>query len=556
MKLDLLKDLRVLIFIFFIAFSIILIMPTPQGGVVVRSVSPDSPLFGKVGAGEKITWVNEKTINSPDDFYAFDKFKGTLRFMHEGRLELAEGRGSGLKIVVAKPQSSRLNFGMDIIGGTRVLLKPKENATDIMTQNIIAILQTRINVYGLRETKFQSVRDVSGQNYVQIEMAGGSKEEVENLLAKQGKFEGRIPKLINLKEGSGPIFIDGKNYTIKANNNSIELEGKTIAINETFNLEEIEFKLLNITNSTATVVGLVFTGDDIKSVCLQDQSGICRSFVQAVKGGYEFVFQIFTSEASANKFAKLTKDMTPIFEGGDYYLQDGYIILYLDENLITQLRISANLKGKAETQPSVQGFRTEEVDASKEKLMLQSVLQSGALPVKLENIKTEQISPTLGSEFIKSALLAGLAAVLAVAAIVFVRYRKIKIVVSLILTSVSEVLIILGIASVINYTIDLAAIAGIIASVGTGIDAQIMIVDEITLGKGKMLYTLKQKIKRAFFIIFSSASTVIAAMIPLMILGIGAMRGFAITTTIGVLVGIFIARPAFGKIAEVILEKS
>jgi preprotein translocase subunit SecD len=44
-------------------------------------------------------------------------------------------------------------------------------------------------------------------------------------------------------------------------------------------------------------------------------------------------------------------------------------------------------------------------------------------------------------------------------------------------------------------------------------------------------------------------------MIPLMFIGIGAMKGFAIVTTIGVLIGVFITRPAFPIIAEKILVK-
>ena len=117
----------------------------------------------------------------------------------------------------------------------------------------------------------------------------------------------------------------------------------------------------------------------------------------------------------------------------------------------------------------------------------------------------------------------------------------------------SEVLIILGAAATIKYTIDLAAIAGIIAAVGTGVDSQIMIIDEILMRDTEQTRTLKQKIKRAFFIIMGSATTTIAAMVPLMVIGIGVMRGFAIVATIGVLIGIFITRPAFGRIAEMLI---
>jgi preprotein translocase subunit SecD len=152
-------------------------------------------------------------------------------------------------------------------------------------------------------------------------------------------------------------------------------------------------------------------------------------------------------------------------------------------------------------------------------------------------------------------MIAGCVAALAVACVIFARYRKLKFTLPIILTSVSEVIIILGAAAVIKWTIDLSSIAGIIATVGTGVNAQIIILDEMRAGGAERVYTIKQKIKRAFFIIFGSASTVIAAMIPMLFIGIGVMRGFAITTIIGVLLAVFITRPAFSRIAEKLMER-
>jgi preprotein translocase subunit SecD len=103
-----------------------------------------------------------------------------------------------------------------------------------------------------------------------------------------------------------------------------------------------------------------------------------------------------------------------------------------------------------------------------------------------------------------------------------------------------------------TWTIDLPAIGGIIAAIGTGVDHQIIIADE-TLSKRKgekRDYTMKDRIKRAFFIIFGAAATTIAAMLPLMSIGIGFVRGFAITTIVGVLVGILVTRPAYARIIE------
>jgi len=142
---------------------------------------------------------------------------------------------------------------------------------------------------------------------------------------------------------------------------------------------------------------------------------------------------------------------------------------------------------------------------------------------------------------------------MAVGTLIFIRYRRWRVALPVMATSISEVIIILGVVALIGYTLDLAAIAGIIATVGTSVDSQVMLVDELL--SGAQIYTLRQRIKRAFFMIFGSAATVIAAMLPLAIIGIGVMRGFAIVTMLGVFIGIGITRPAFARVAEKIIEK-
>lgn len=639
---SLLKDWRVLLFLAVLIVSIALIIPVQKQGVLVKSVNTDSPFYGKVAPSEYITWAGSKIIKSPEDFQAFENYTGTLFFQHSGKsgLDSAVLTGSGMGIDVVKPSSTRLNLGMDLIGGTRVLLKVKENVSDAVVEQSIATLQTRINIYGLREAKFQSVKQDSA-NFIQIEMSGGSKQEIDNLLAKQGKFEAYIPKIVNLeiqesKEGSnaeisanaspqaaqnysiisgnvsnsstqanatgnitennslsesaantsnignnisapekqniptkasGLLSVNGTNYTV-----SIDMENKTsevqgigiVRINDSFVLNNISFTFMNYTDSTAIFRSVVFSSADIKSVCMQSIQGICSSVIQQREDGFEFSFQVTISKEGAERFAALTKDMRiepELVEGkptGRYILKEGgypaVIQLYLDKKPITELSIDKGLKGKVVTSPAVTGFKTSQAEAIKEKLFLQSILQSGVLPVSLNVERVDQISASLGSEFIRSIMIAGIVAAIAVIVVVFIRYRNLRITLPMVFTSLSEVIIILGAASLIGWTIDIAAIAGIIAVIGTGVDAQIFIIDELITGRDRV-FTFKEKIKRAFFMIFSSAATVVAAMLPLLFIGIGVMRGFAITTLLGVFIGVFIARPAFSKIAEKILEK-
>ena len=170
-------------------------------------------------------------------------------------------------------------------------------------------------------------------------------------------------------------------------------------------------------------------------------------------------------------------------------------------------------------------------------------------------MKIDRISPNLGEEFTKQILLAGVFAILAVMIFIFIRYRNIKISLAIVLVSLSEVVMILGIAALIRWNLDLLSIAGIIAAIGTGIDSQIIILDE----SRNQNESLKTRIRKALFIITTAFMTTFFALLPLTgfvsFLGIsaasaGVVKGFALTTLVGILVGVLISRPAFADIAR------
>ncbi|MFH0936574.1 MAG: protein translocase subunit SecD, partial [Candidatus Woesearchaeota archaeon] len=106
------------------------------------------------------------------------------------------------------------------------------------------------------------------------------------------------------------------------------------------------------------------------------------------------------------------------------------------------------------------------------------------------------------------------------------------------------------------WNLDVASIAGIIVAVGTGVDDQIVITDEVLKGSVQSrYYNWKEKIKRAMFIVFSAYAATLAAMFPLFFAGAGLIRGFAVTTIIGISVGVFLTRPAYASIVENLLEE-
>ena len=103
----------------------------------------------------------------------------------------------------------------------------------------------------------------------------------------------------------------------------------------------------------------------------------------------------------------------------------------------------------------------------------------------------------------------------------------------------------------IRWNLDLPSIAGILATMGTGIDQQIIVMDEATQGK---FLSLKQRMKRAFSIILGAYFTAVVAMLPLLWAGAGLLKGFAVTTIIGITAGVLITRPAFTDMIKKISE--
>lgn len=272
---------------------------------------------------------------------------------------------------------------------------------------------------------------------------------------------------------------------------------------------------------------------------------------------WEVPFKI--SLGGANKFAEIAKGKAgqPVF-------------MYLDGKLIDESGKPPSLSpelanGEAVTELTVTGGGNTIEKAKEESDAVYTVLKTGSLPVKIKVVGASTVSAELGDQFLNGAIIAGLLAILAISIIIFIRYREPILVIPIILTSISEIVIVMGIAAIIGWNIDLAAIAGLIAAVGTGVDDQIIITDEVLKGKSKdnknRISRTKLSVKNALFIVFASAGTLIAAMLPLVYVGfargssgIGILSGFAFTTIVGILVGIIITRPAYAKFVEIFIK--
>lgn len=447
------------------------------------------------GTVKEITKVRNKTVRVPK----------VLR-------EVVGVEDIGLKVYPAP--TTNIRKGLDLSGGTRVVLQPEEKIDDATFDILIANMKQRLNIYGLSDIIVKEADDLSGNKYVVVEIAGTNEEEVKDLISKQGKFEAKVGNFTVFRGGDRDIT-----YVCRSADCS---------------------------------------GIDPYRRCgiLEDGTYVC-----SFRFGISLRPEAAERQAEATRRLKVlrTDETGKILPKEDQYLNES-LYLYLDDKLVDSLKIGASLKGRAETEIRISGSgvgNTEQaavVNALENMKRLQTIMITGSLPVKLKIVKTDSLSPVLGEEFIKNALVVALAAILAVAAVISIRFRKVSISIPVIITMMSEIILLLGFAALVGWNLDLAAIAGILIAVGTGVDDQIVITDETLRGERKTYMNWKQRIKNAFFIIMASYFTTLVAMIPLWSAGAGLLKGFAFTTIIGISFGVFITRPAFAAMIEIFLK--
>jgi preprotein translocase subunit SecD len=332
-----------------------------------------------------------------------------------------------------------------------------------------------------------------------------------------------------------PVRVVGDDYIL------IDFAGMDLATAQDIASKPGKFEIRIATQGNAS--RHVLYGDEIQSVGIAGYSD---------QGGWYTPFTLTDTGALALQKAAIETGATqnPLSHN---------LIMYLDESEVYSAPLSPSAAATLAQYPiySWQASTGGDEESKAKAEQLQIHLRAGALPVNVEIIGSGQVDASLGEQFKSQAIFAGVMTLLAVAAVVYRRYRKPEILLPMIGTSVSEVIMILGFAGAIGWQLDLPSIAGIIAVMGTGIDHLVIITDEV-LYEGKLppRKVYLARITKAFAIIFGAAATTVIAMSPLVVMGFGALKGFAITTIVGVLIGILIARPVYGRVILHVLEAS
>ncbi len=521
---DIMKNPRVIFLVFLLICSYFMVfgfnLPFNNKGVVINGIAMGS--FAENAhmtfdsglnpvSYEQITYVNNDQIETLNDYYnAISKLSGHQSVIirtnkkpsgYSLNINLSENDtiSESLGISVEEKHSSNIKLGIDLEGGSRLILRPTDEITDSEFDLLLTSIKNRLDIYGASGTKVSELNDqYTKEKFVIIESSSSKKNEIYDLVKRQGIFEAKIG------------------------------------------------------NQT------VFTGEDVYKVFNDPQHAGLQGCSQNTEGhicSYRFTVEI-NSKAADN----MLNIASSLSEKSDGYLSEK-LCFYLDSKEITCLNVASSFKYEKVTTPSITvSGRTMDTEkqaidsGNREMKFLQTILSTKSLPSRLEIVQSYSISTNIGEKLLDNALFVGIMALFFVSMIVALRYRHPGIFVSIFIALIGEVIIILGVAGMLNkmITIDLAAIGGLIAAIGTGVDDQIIITDEY-FKKNKTEVKSKKKIKNAFYVIMVAYFTTVAAMVPLMFAGLKMLQGFCFMILLGITIGVLITRPAYAAMLRIIM---
>ncbi|MEO6804531.1 MAG: protein translocase subunit SecD [Edaphobacter sp.] len=187
---------------------------------------------------------------------------------------------------------------------------------------------------------------------------------------------------------------------------------------------------------------------------------------------------------------------------------------------------------------------------------LSLMLRTGALPASISYLETRTVGPSLGASSIHQGVVAAVAGMLAVMIFMLVYYRGAGINADLAL--VLNLVILLGFMGYSGQVLTLPGIAGVILTIGMGVDSNVLIFErireELRAGKTSAV-AVEQGFKHAITTIIDTHVTTIVSAMILFLFGSGPVRGFAVTLAIGLFANLFTAVLVSRVIFDAILQR-
>lgn len=412
--------------------------------------------------------------------------------------------GASIAIVALK----EIKLGLDLRGGVMLLMQAQippgtspQDAQDILDR-IVTILDNRVNQLGLVEP----IITKAGRDRVLVELPGTiDPEQAKSLVGQTALLE--FKKVIKtgrqgeLTKAAFQEILPARECTIPGQEERCQEY-----------LVEAEPLL---------------TGAALSDASVQVTSpGTTRR-----AAGQLYILMSFNPEG-ARDFAGVINKLNV----------DDRMAIILDDVVYSAPSITKSIKDAARNQRSLDSAVIEGQFTMEEARLLAVVLRAGALPVPLEIIQNVTVGPSLGRDSIEKGIRSTVIAGILILIFMIFYYRLSGIIADLTITL--NLILLMGILIFMDATLTLPGIAGIILTIGMGVDSNVLIFErmreEIRAGKN-VRASIDSGYNRAWWTVFDSHVTTLITALILFTFGTGPIKGFAITLSAGITINLFSA---------------
>jgi len=502
---------KVLTISLFLAMMVVLSIPS----LVPKSVRETWP-----------SWIPQKSIN-----LGLDLAGGSYLLLEGDTVGVAKSRVEQMseQVRAEMRRDPRIEIGDVSVQGGKVSFMVRDPAkVDAAREKLLAITGGGVGTTGQREwdiavldsTRFVLTPTEAGIKQAVETAMGDAREVVERRINALGTVEPTV-----VREGGNRIVVQvpGLNDPTALK----KLLGTTA---------RLEFRLVDTSANPADLAkGIAPAGSVIMPyaetgapVAVQRQVMIDGKMLVDAKQSYEqqtgapeVTLQL--DGAGSRRFAKVTQENT----GKPF-------AIIVDGKVISAPRINTPILGGS---ASISGGFT--VQSANE---LAIALRSGRLDIDLKIVQESTVSPELGADSIKAGVTASIIAVVAVIAFMILTYGRFGIYATI--AVVLNVLVILAMMGLISATLTLPGIAGFVLTIGTAVDANVLINERIREERRRgrsVIQSVELGYKEASRTIFEANVTHAIAGLIMLVLGSGPVRGFAVVLLFGIATSVFTA---------------
>jgi preprotein translocase subunit SecD len=484
--------------------------------------------------------------------------------------------GAGLLDAMTK----RINLGLDLRGGTHLILQVQVNdAINIDSDNAIEVLKDQLNK---RKITFADISKPDAQNAPdRVVLKGVPTEARKDLLDIVSE---RLPEY-DLGSGAentftltmkpqmlGELKTKAVTQAIETIRNRIDSLGVSEPTIQEHGLGQYQIlvqlpgvddpgRVKDIMQSTAMLEIKQVLGGPYPSeqAALQEKGGVLPpdamllpghaasgaaageeawylvSRVSAVRGK-----DLRDAQASTDQNGQPDVSFTLTGEGGQrfYAFTSAHVGDSLGVVLDGKVQEVANIKEAIRDTGTISGGSMNQQQAKD----LSMILRSGALPAGIKYLEERTVGPSLGTDSIRAGVRAAVVGMLAVLIFMLIYYRAAGINADIAL--LLNLVILLGFMGYFDAVLTLPGIAGVILTVGMGVDSNVLIFERIReeLRNGKTPPSaVDQGFSHAWITIVDTHVTTIVSAAILFLFGTGPVKGFAVTLTFGLLANLFTA---------------